>query len=370
MTEHLTDAERLRYARHLILPELGEEGQLRLKRGSVLLVGAGGLGSPAALYLAAAGVGHIGLVDFDTVDASNLHRQILYVTSDVGASKLEAAARRLHDLNGEIEISTHNGPLTSENALDVMRPYDVIVDGTDNFPTRYLVNDACVLLGRPNVYGSIFRFEGQLSVFDSTRGPCYRCVHPDPPPPHLVPSCAEAGVLGVLPGIVGTMQATEALKLLAGIGEPLIGRLLLVDALRMSFRTLRLPKDPACRVCGDHPSITELIDYEDFCMTKTLEITVKELSERLADVTLVDVREPHEHAAGHLPNSIHIPMQQIPKRLAEIPHGNDVVVYCRSGGRSANAAEFMRHNGFDRVLNLRGGMMAWSREIDPKMRVV
>jgi molybdopterin/thiamine biosynthesis adenylyltransferase/rhodanese-related sulfurtransferase len=369
MDESLNAAERLRYARHIILPELGEEGQLRLKRGSVVIVGAGGLGSPAALYLAAAGVGRIGLVDFDTVDATNLQRQVLFGTRDIGTPKLEAARRRLTDLNDEIEIVTHEGALTSANAFDILRQYEVVLDGTDNFPTRYLVNDACVLLGKPNVHGSIFRFEGQLSVFDSTRGPCYRCMYPDPPPEHLVPSCAEAGVLGVLPGMVGTMQAAEALKLLAGIGEPLIGRMLLIDALQMTFRTLRLPKNRECKACGEHPTITQLIDYEDFCMNNNLEITVKDLSQRMNDVTLVDVREPHEHEAGHLPDSIHIPMRQVPARLAEIPHDKDVVVYCRSGARSANAAEFLRHNGFTTVLNLRGGMQAWAREIDPSMRV-
>lgn len=364
----LTATERERYARHLILPEMGEEGQLRLKRGSVLIVGAGGLGSPAGLYLAAAGVGRIGLVDFDRVDVTNLQRQVLYGTKDVGERKLDAASARLRDLNREIEIETHEGALTSENALEIVSRYDVVLDGTDNFPTRYLVNDACVLTKRPNVYGSIFRFDGQLSVFATQDGPCYRCLYPDPPPPHLVPSCAEGGVLGVLPGVVGTMQATEAIKLLAGVGEPLIGRLLLFDALHMSFRTLKLRKDPNCKVCGANPTVTRLIDYDQFCMPG--EITPDALARQLASTTLVDVREPAEWNAGHLPGAIHIPLQQLPQRLGEIPRDRDVVVYCRSGGRSARAVDLLRQHGFSRVRNLVGGLRRWARDVDPGVEVI
>jgi molybdopterin/thiamine biosynthesis adenylyltransferase/rhodanese-related sulfurtransferase len=356
-----------RYARHLILPGFGEEGQRRLREGSVLIIGAGGLGSPAALYLAAAGVGRIGLVEFDVVDLTNLQRQVLYGTEDVGAKKLDAAAARLRDLNDEIEIVPHQGPLMSDNALELFAGYDVILDGTDNFPTRYLVNDACVLTGKPNVYGSIFRFEGQLSVFDAKRGPCYRCLYPDPPPPHLVPNCAEGGVLGVLPGVVGTMQATEAIKLLAGIGEPLIGKLLLFDALASSFRTLKLRKDPACKVCGDHPTVTELIDYEGFCMPN--EVTPGEVAARLGSVTLLDVREPYEWEAGHLDHAIHIPLQQLPKRIAEVPRDAEIVVYCRMGGRSANAVHFLQQHGYANVKNLIGGLQRWKRDVDPTITV-
>jgi adenylyltransferase/sulfurtransferase len=360
----LSDAERARYSRHLLLPEIGEAGQLALKRGSVLIVGAGGLGSPAAMYLAAAGVGRIGLVDFDTVDATNLHRQLLYDSSNVGQPKLDAARARLQAINETITIETHSLRLDSENALDVLAGYDVIVDGTDNFPTRYLINDACVLLGKPTVYGSIFRFEGQVSVFDDTRGPCYRCLYPAPPPPHLVPSCAEAGVLGVLPGIVGSIQANEAIKLLAGIGEPLIGRLLLFDALALSFREVRLRKQ-------EHAPITQLIDYEGFC--NPMDINVKDLAARIASgdaPTLIDVREPNEWNAGHLEHALHIPMQQIPARLAEVPREGEVVVYCRMGGRSARVQQFLQEQGYTNVRNLTGGMTAWQREVDPSMRVV
>ena len=363
----LTASERERYARHLILPEVGEEGQLRLKQGSVLIVGAGGLGSPAALYLAAAGVGRIGLVDFDRVDATNLQRQILYGTKDVGERKLDAASARLRDLNRDIEIVTHDGALTSENALDLIEQYEVILDGTDNFPTRYLVNDACVLTKRPNVYGSIFRFDGQLSVFATPDGPCYRCLYPDPPPPHLVPSCAEGGVLGVLPGIIGTLQATEAIKLLARVGEPLAGRLLLFDALQMSFRTLKLRKDPECKVCGAHPTVTHLIDYDQFCMPN--EIVPAALARQIGSVTLLDVREPAEWSVGHLPDALHVPLGQLPQRLAEVPRDTDVVVYCRTGGRSARAVDLLRREGYARVKNLVGGIERWARDIDPRVKV-
>jgi molybdopterin/thiamine biosynthesis adenylyltransferase/rhodanese-related sulfurtransferase len=357
----LSPSERARYARHLILPEIGEAGQLRLKAGSVLIVGAGGLGSPAAIYLAAAGVGRIGLIDFDRVDASNLHRQVLYGTSDVGAPKLAAARARLQDLNPEVSIETHDAALTSDNALDLFRDYDVIVDGTDNFATRYLVNDACVLLGKPNVYGSIFRFDGQASVFAAKDGPCYRCLYPEPPPPGLVPSCAEGGVLGVLPGVIGTIQATEAIKLIAGAGETLVGRLLLFDALAMSFRQLRLRKDPECAVCGEHPSVTRLIDYEQFCNPATaIEVTPAQLA--AMDAEIIDVREPHEFEGGAIAGARLIPLGQLPNRLAELPADRDVVLYCQMGGRSARALEIVRGAGFSRAKHLRGGYAAWLKE--------
>jgi len=357
----LTASERARYARHLILPEIGEEGQLRLKRGSVLIVGAGGLGSPSSIYLAAAGVGRIGLVDFDRVDATNLHRQVLYGTSDVGTPKLAAARARLADLNPDIAIETHDVALTSDNALDVLRDYDVILDGTDNFATRYLVNDACVLLGKPNVYGSIFRFEGQASVFFAKEGPCYRCLYPEPPPPDLVPSCAEGGVLGVLPGVVGTIQATEAIKLLARAGETLIGRLLLFDALRMSFRQMKLRKDPNCAICGANPTIARLIDYEQFCNpATTVEVSASQLAS--LDAALIDVREPYEFAGGAIDGATLIPLGALPSRLGEVPRDRDVVVYCQSGARSARAVEILRGAGYTRARHLRGGYAAWLRE--------
>ena len=350
-----------RYQRQIALPELGEEGQRRLGKGSVAIIGAGGLGSPAALYLAAAGVGRIGLIDFDAVDETNLHRQVLYSAKDVGRPKLEAARERLHDAN----IETHNTPLTSENALEILGKYDVIIDGTDNFPTRYLVNDACILLGKPNVYGSVFRFEGQLSVFDARVGPCYRCLYPDPPPPHLVPNCAEAGVLGVLPGVIGTLQATEAIKLLAGIGEPLIGRLLLFDALRTTWREMKLRKQ-----CDRHAQVTRLIDYEGFCTPMNEnDITPDQLAAKLGDVTLLDVREPYEWDVSRLEGAIHIPLQQLPRRLDEVPRDKEIVVYCRMGGRSAHAQHFMLAHGFTRVRNLVGGLIAWAAQRDPTLPV-
>jgi len=358
----LSESERERYARHLILPEVGEEGQGKLKAGSVLIIGAGGLGSPVAMYLAAAGVGRIGLADFDNVDITNLHRQILYGTSQVGQPKLSAAASRLRDINPEIAIETHGSAVTSENALDLFRNYDVIVDGTDNFPTRYLVNDACVLTGKPNVYGSIFRFDGQASVFYAREGPCYRCLYPEPPPPNLVPSCAEGGVLGVLPGVIGTIQATETIKLLTGLGEPLIGRLLLFDALRMEFRRLKLKKDPNCAVCGENPTVTELIDYEGFCSPMEIgEITPAELM-RLEDPLLIDVREPYEFNQGHLDGAWLIPLGQLERHIDTIPRDRDLVLYCRSGHRSAHALEMMRGAGFRRAKHLKGGYLAWLRE--------
>jgi sulfur-carrier protein adenylyltransferase/sulfurtransferase len=348
----LTPSERVRYARHLSLPEVGEAGQEKLKSGSVLIVGAGGLGSPAGLYLAAAGVGRIGIVDFDDVDASNLHRQVLYGTSDIGRPKLEAARARLHDLNPEITINTHSEALTSANALDIVINYDLVVDGTDNFPTRYLVNDACVILGKPNVYGSIFRFEGQASVFSAPDGPCYRCLYPEPPPAHLVPSCAEGGVLGVLPGVIGTIQATEAIKLLTGIGETLVGRLLLFDALRMSFRTLRLRQQH-----DQHTTITRLIDYDMFCNPASPhEVTPEQLG---LDALLVDVREQYEWDAGHINGARHVPLGELPNRLSEFSSESDVVFYCQTGGRSARALDLARGAGLTRAKHLRGGYGAW-----------
>jgi len=358
----LAPSDKARYARQVILPEIGEQGQAALESASVLIVGAGGLGSPAAIYLAAAGVGKIGLIDFDVVDITNLHRQILYGTSDVGARKVDAASNRLADLNPSARIVTHDTALTSENALDIIRDYDIVVDGTDNFPTRYLVNDACVLLQKTNVYGSIFRFDGQVSVFDARRGPCYRCLYPEPPPPHMIPSCAEGGVLGVLPGVIGTLQAVEAIKLITGAGEPLIGRLLLFDALHTSFRQLRLKKDPNCAVCGEHPTIQQLIDYEGFCNPRhSAEISASELSQRLGDFVVIDVREPYEFAAGHLDGAKLIPLAQLPQRMIDIPTDRDVVLYCQSGARSARAQQLLHDAGFTRIRNLAGGFVAWQR---------
>lgn len=344
-----------RYDRQISLPSFGIEGQRKLRDGSVLIVGAGGLGSPTAIYLAAAGVGRIGLIDFDDVDETNLHRQILYATSDVGKSKLTVATARLRDQNPEVTIETHNGALTSQNALDILKRYDVIIDGTDNFPARYLVGDACVLLGKPNVYGSVFRFDGQVSVFDAQRGPCYRCLYPAPPPPHLVPSCAEGGVLGVLPGIVGTIQATEAIKLLAGIGEPLIGRLLLVDALRMDFRTIALRAQHE-----RHDKIETLIDYEGFCNQRMEhELTPDQLSEIIDRVVLIDVREPHEWNAGHIEGARHLPLGRLAQEIDSLPRDQDVVLYCGMGGRSARALQMLQSAGFTRAAHLKGGYAAW-----------
>jgi len=375
----LTPDEIKRYSRHLIMPEVGVEGQQRLKAASVLCIGAGGLGSPAALYLAAAGVGRLGIVDFDAVDFSNLHRQILHGTPDVGRPKLQSARDRLAAINPEIEIETYETALTSKNALDLFRDYDVILDGTDNFPTRYLVNDACVLLGKPNAYGSIFRFEGQASVFGAPGGPCYRCLYPEPPPPGLVPSCAEGGVLGVLPGVIGTIQATEAIKLILGIGQPLVGRLLLYDALTMRFRELKLRRDPECPVCGDHPTVRALIDYDQFCGVAPApaggagipETTVQELKARLDRgdrVFVLDVREPNEYQICRIGGSTLIPLGELPKRLAELPAGPDapdIVVHCKMGGRSAKAVKQLVDQGFARVENLKGGILEWIDRIDP-----
>jgi adenylyltransferase/sulfurtransferase len=375
----LSKEEVLRYSRHLIMPEVGMEGQLKLKQAKVLCIGTGGLGAPLGLYLAAAGVGRIGLVDFDTVDFTNLQRQVLFGTNDVGRPKIEAAAEHLRNLNPQIQIDSFETRLTSENALDLFKDYDIIVDGTDNFPTRYLVNDACVLLGKPNVYGSIFRFEGQITIFGAPGGPCYRCLYPEPPPPGLVPSCAEGGVLGVLPGIVGTIQAAETLKLIIGKGDPLIGRLLLFDALAMKFRELKLRKNPECPVCGDHPTVTKLIDYAEFCgirgeeaaapPTTVPEITPRELKSRLDrgdDIYILDVREPHEYQicniGGHL-----IPLGDLSSRVNELDSSREIVAHCRSGQRSAKASEFLRQAGFRKIWNLKGGILAWSDEVDPSV---
>ncbi len=405
-TVALSNEEVRRYSRHLIMPEVGLEGQQKLKASSILLIGTGGLGSPLALYLAAAGIGRIGLVDYDVVDESNLQRQIIHGQSTVGVLKIDSAEQRMRDLNPFVQVDKYNVPLTSENALELFAPYDVIIDGTDNFPTRYLVNDACVKLGKPNVYGSIFRFEGQLSVFYANEGPCYRCMFPTPPPPGLVPSCAEGGVLGILPGTIGTLQATEAIKLLLGIGEPMIGRMLLYDALEMSFTKIRIRKDPNCPVCGIPAEKVELIDYEQFCgmpahdkseFGKTTqnghveekvmsEITVVELKARLdsgEDVLILDVRNPQEWEISALDGSLRIPKPQIeaamndvlagrkPREatvLAQIPTDREIIVQCRSGARSADSIKFLRNVGYkNELVNLKGGILAWAREIDPEM---
>lgn len=371
-----------RYSRHLILPEVGMEGQRRLKAARVLCVGTGGLGSPLAFYLAAAGIGTLGLVDFDVVDASNLQRQIIHSTKDIGRKKLDSAEEKLVALNPALNVVKHDTMLSSANALDILKDYDIVADGTDNFPTRYLVNDACVLLGKPNVYGSIFRFEGQASVFATEQGPCYRCLYPEPPPPGLVPSCAEGGVLGILPGLVGVIQATEAIKLILGKGDPLIGRLLLVDALNMRFRELKLRKNPECPVCGTNPTVTELIDYEHFCgiipetpqekdvKNGIRQLTVKELKARIdsgEDVFLLDVREPYEYQIAQIGGTL-IPQNDVPQRLSEIPRDREIVVQCRSGARSQRIAEFLKQSGYAQVVNLAGGILAWSDEIDPKVQ--
>jgi adenylyltransferase/sulfurtransferase len=375
----LSKEEIQRYSRHLIMPEVGMEGQLKLKRARVLTIGTGGLGAPLGLYLAAAGVGHLGLVDFDVVDSSNLQRQVTFTTADVGKSKSDAAKARLSALNPAIEIVSYDTRLTSENALELFRDYDIIVDGTDNFPTRFLVNDACVLLGKPNVYGSIFRFEGQATVFGYPGGPCYRCLYPEPPPPGLVPSCAEGGVLGVLPGIVGSIQAMETIKLILGTGEPLVGRLLLFDALAMRFRELKLKKNPDCSLCGKHRTITKLIDYEEFCgirgeeapaMTDGIqEITATELKSRQdrgEKLFILDVREPHEYQICNLNGKL-IPLGELPRRVSELDSSVEMVVHCRSGKRSADAIHFLQTAGFKKLLNLKGGVLAWADEVDPKM---
>jgi adenylyltransferase/sulfurtransferase len=375
----LSKEEVQRYSRHLIMPEVGMEGQLKLKRARVLTIGTGGLGAPLGLYLAAAGVGHLGLVDFDVVDSSNLQRQVTFTTADVGKPKSEAAKARLSALNPAIEIVSYETRLTSDNALELFRDYDIIVDGTDNFPTRFLVNDACVLLGKPNVYGSIFRFEGQATVFGYPGGPCYRCLYPEPPPPGLVPSCAEGGVLGVLPGIVGSIQAMETIKLILGAGEPLVGRLLLFDALAMRFRELKLKRNPDCPICGDHRTITKLIDYEEFCgirgeeapaMTDGIpEITATELKarqDRGEKLFILDVREPHEYQICNLNGKL-IPLGELPRRVNELDSSVEMVVHCRSGKRSADAIHFLQTAGFKKLWNLKGGVLAWADEVDPRM---
>lgn len=378
----LAPQEVARYSRHLIMPEVGLEGQKRLKAASVLLIGAGGLGSPLGLYLAAAGVGRIGLVDFDVVDFSNLQRQILHGTPDVGRPKLHSARDRLQAINPEIRLDLYETRLTAGNALELFKPYDIVIDGTDNFPTRYLTNDACVLLKKPNVYGSIFRFDGQASVFHPPHGPCYRCLYPEPPPPGEVSSCAEGGVLGILPGLIGCIQATEAVKLILGTGEPLIGRLVLYDALRMSFREFKIRRNPKCPLCGDKPTITQLIDYEQFCGVRgqetpvstpadeSWETTVEELKQRLdrkEDVFLLDVRNPPEIAICRLTGSKVIPLPELPQRFGELDKARDIVVHCKSGMRSAKAIQFLRQQGFTKLKNLKGGILAWADQIDPSM---
>ncbi len=378
----LTNDEIARYSRHLILPEFGVTGQRKLKNAKVLLVGTGGLGAPLGMYLAAAGVGTLGIVDFDSVDASNLQRQIIHGSRDVGRPKILSARDRIYDINPHVQVVPYETRLTSENALDIVKDYDVVADGTDNYPTRYLVNDACILLKKPNVYGSIFRFEGQASVFGAPDGPCYRCLYPEPPPPGLVPSCAEGGVLGVLPGIVGTIQATETIKLILGDGDPLVNRLLLFDAWTMRFREVKLRKDPNCPICGTHPTITKLIDYEEFCgiappepavdpTEDDEEITAVELKRRIdlgQDIQIVDVREPHEYAIARLPNTILIPLGQITTRVREIDPARQTVVYCKVGLRSAAAVRRLKQNGFPgRLLNLKGGILAWSKDVDPSV---
>jgi molybdopterin/thiamine biosynthesis adenylyltransferase/rhodanese-related sulfurtransferase len=382
MLPPLTHEEILRYSRHLLIPEIGLKGQQKLKASSVLVIGTGGLGSPAALYLAAAGVGRIGIVDYDVVDASNLQRQIIHGTSTLGQRKVESARRRMLDLNPDIEIIAYDEPFTSENAMRIAADYDVIVDGTDNFPTRYLSNDVAVFLGKPNVYASIFRFDGQVSVFYAREGPCYRCLFPAPPPPGLVPSCAEGGVLGVLPGVIGSLQATEALKLLLGIGEPLIGRLLLYNALDMSFEFVELKKNPNCRVCGPNADIKTLIDYEEFCGVpgrdreegsagSGWDITPAELAERLQTngILLLDVREPHELEISRLPGALNIPLGQLAARLSELDSAREMVVFCKAGTRSARALELLVSAGFRKVKNLKGGINAWAREVDPSLPI-
>lgn len=378
----LTSNEMARYSRHLILPEVGEEGQRRLKAARVLCVGTGGLGAPLSFYLAAAGIGTLGLVDFDVVDESNLQRQIIHSTADVGRKKIDSAADKLLALNPALNLVKHETMLSSANALEILKDYDVIADGTDNFPTRYLVNDACVLLGKPNAYGSIFRFEGQASVFATEQGPCYRCLYPEPPPPGLVPSCAEGGVLGILPGLVGVIQATEVIKLILGKGEPLIGRLLLVDSLAMRFRELKLRKNPDCPVCGTHRTITKLIDYQQFCgiapepakapaeKNGIPQLTVKELKKRIdrgEAPYIIDVREPFEYAIANIGGKL-IPQNDVPQRLAEIDRDREIIVQCKSGGRSQKIAEFLKQSGYPRVVNLAGGILAWADEVDPAVK--
>jgi adenylyltransferase/sulfurtransferase len=373
----LSKDEILRYSRHLIMPEVGMEGQLRLKAAKVALIGTGGLGAPLGMYLAAAGIGRIGLVDFDVVDFTNLQRQVIHGTKDVGKKKLDSAAETMLDINPYVQIDRHEVALTSDNALDILKDYDIVVDGTDNFPTRYLTNDACVLLKKPNVYGSIFRFEGQATIFAYPGGPCYRCLYPEPPPPGLVPSCAEGGVLGILPGTVGLIQATETVKLILGIGEPLVGRLVLYDALGMRFRELKLRRNPECPVCGDHPTITKLIDYQEFCgipnqphveapVEGEIEPTeVKAKIDRGDRFVLIDVREPHEYQICNIPQAKLMPLGDLPKRVNELNSADEIVAHCKSGMRSAKAVDFLKQAGFKKVRNMKGGILAWSDKVDP-----
>jgi molybdopterin/thiamine biosynthesis adenylyltransferase/rhodanese-related sulfurtransferase/molybdopterin converting factor small subunit len=375
----LSKEEILRYSRHLIMPEVGMEGQLKLKSAKVALIGTGGLGAPLGMYLAAAGIGRIGLVDFDVVDFTNLQRQVIHGTKDVGRKKLDSAADTMLDINPFLEIDRHETALTSENALQILKDYDIVVDGTDNFPTRYLVNDACVLLGKPNVYGSIFRFEGQATVFAYEGGPCYRCLYPEPPPPGLVPSCAEGGVLGILPGTIGLIQATETVKLILGIGEPLVGRLLLYDALAMRFRELKLRRNVECPVCGDHPTIRELIDYQQFCGIPNQPhepvasegdidpVEVKAKIDRGDPFVLIDVREPHEYQICKIPYAKLIPLGDLPKRVSELNSADEIVAHCKSGTRSAKAVDFLKQAGFRKVRNMKGGILAWSDKVDPSV---
>jgi adenylyltransferase/sulfurtransferase len=378
-TATLSKDEILRYSRHLIMPEVGMEGQLKLKQAKVLLVGTGGLGAPLGLYLAAAGVGRIGIVDFDVVDFTNLQRQVIHGTKDVGRKKLDSAADTMADINPHIQIDKHETALTSDNALEILKDYDLVIDGTDNFPTRYLVNDACVLLKKPNVYGSIFRFEGQATVFAYQGGPCYRCLYPEPPPPGLVPSCAEGGVLGILPGTIGLIQATEAVKLILGVGQPLVGRLLLYDALGMRFRELKLRRNPECPVCGDHPTVTKLIDYQQFCGVPghTAEpaadpgdidpVEVKAKLDRGDRFMFIDVREPHEFQICRIPGTRLIPLGELPKRVNELDSADEIVAHCKSGVRSGKAVDFLKSAGFRKVRNMKGGILAWSDKVDPSV---
>ncbi|MEE8357352.1 MAG: molybdopterin-synthase adenylyltransferase MoeB [Anaerolineales bacterium] len=381
MLPELSHEEIHRYSRHLLIPDVGLEGQQKLKAAAVLVIGTGGLGSPVALYLAAAGVGRIGLVDYDVVDFSNLQRQIIHGESRLGDLKVESARDRLKDINSEIQVDIYNEYFTSDNAFEIAEPYDLIIDGTDNYPTRYLVNDLCVLTGKPNVYGSIFRFDGQASVFFAEQGPCYRCLFPEPPPPGLVPSCAEGGVLGVLPGTIGSIQAAEALKLILGIGDSLIGRLLLYDALDMSFFTVKLKKNPDCKICGKNPEITELIDYEDFCGVpahghdagsagENWDITAEDLAVKIkegGEIRLIDVREPHEQEISNLEGSELIPLGQFASRLSELDSAEEIVLYCKSGTRSTRALEILVSAGFKKAKNLKHGINAWAIAIDPSL---